>query len=413
MKKALLLIGLFFGSLWTRAAGAVPVVEDKEKGIAINVGVLLQPTFQVTGSGAFGGHGACGTERPNCSTGIGNARGDGPAFDLFLRRARLMLWGNVTKEISFFVDTDEPNLGKGGNFTTTTFIQDAFLTYSFDPAFRIDAGLMLVPLSHHTLEGATSLNALDYHSDMIRFPAGRIFRDVGVQFRGLLAGDHLHYRLGVFEGVRNGAVAAAPMGAPARTIVNPGSVPRVTGQLRGNILGKEPDFFFKGIYFATEPIVSVGVGADFQPNSVIKTNNTYAHYFAASGDVYVDYPFSADMELIVKANYFYWAPGTTNLSSAAAFANTSPGASSLYGEVGFRYKAVEPIVFAEDLMGKNHALDILAVHGGVNVWVMKHNFNIKTDMGWRQTSYELPRPPENAHRTQKDLIFTTQAQVFF
>jgi hypothetical protein len=43
---------------------------------------------------------------------------------------------------------------------------------------------------------------------------------------------------------------------------------------------------------------------------------------------------------------------------------------------------------------------------------MKHNFNVKTDVGWKRT--EQKNLAENIElRTKKDLIWTTQAQVFF
>src|SRR6201999_65254 len=110
---------------------------------------LVQPTLGVTMPGSDGaGPGACGSATRNrCSAGIGNGRGDGPAEDFYLRRARLMVWGSVTKELSFFVDTDEPNRGKGGNFSTATttpggtfsFIQDAFLSYKFMQELTLDA----------------------------------------------------------------------------------------------------------------------------------------------------------------------------------------------------------------------------------------------------------------------------------
>ena len=234
MERALALIGLFIVTLWANAAGAVPVFKDEEKGIAVNVGVLVQPTFQITMPGSNGdGPGACDPAgaRNRCSAGIGNARGDGPAYDLFLRRARLLVWGNATKDLAYFVGTNEPNLGKGGVLSTSpgTFIEDAFLSYTVMPELKVDAGLMYVPLSHHTMEAASSLNALDYHADLIKFPTSRNLRDIGVQLRGLALRDYLHYRLGIFEGVRNSAFGAVPAntsaaGAPAntRTLVNPG-----------------------------------------------------------------------------------------------------------------------------------------------------------------------------------------------
>jgi hypothetical protein len=404
VKQALASIALIGSLCWANVASAVPVVEDKEKGILINVGALIQPTFQMTTPGSNGaGPGACGTAtRPRCSPGIGNAEGDGPSFDFFLRRARIMVWGSVTKELSFFVDTDEPNLGRGGTFNTSTFIQDAFLTYSFMPEFRIDAGLMLVPLSHHTLEGATSLNALDYHADTIRFPTGRIFRDAGIQFRGVALDDYLHYRLGIFQGVRNGAIPAPPMGAPARSVANPNGIPRFTGHLRGNIVGVEPDFFFKGIYFSPTPIVSLGVGADYQPASVYKTNGR-GNYFALSADVFAELPFTADDELIAKVNFFHYSPGATFIGNS-----TLPtGAMALYAEAGFRHAWIEPVVQFDYVKAQDDALTIMSPHVGVNFWVMKHNMNVKTDFAYRETDRPANLP------TYKDILWTTQGQLFF
>jgi hypothetical protein len=406
LKHAFALVGLVVVLLFGRSAGAVPVVEDKDKGIAINVGALIQPWFYVTMPGSNGGGpGACGTATRNrCSAGVGNARGDGPAFDFFLRRARLMLWGSVTNQLSYFIETDEPNLGKNGDFTVRTFVQDAFLSYTVRPELKVDAGLMLAPLSHHTLEGATSLNTLDYHLDMIKFPAQRAFRDTGVQLRGIaLPGDRLQYRVAVMEGVRNAAVNAAspvPMGE-TRTTLNPGSVPRVVGQIRGNIFGSEPDFFLKGIYFTDKPLVSVGIGADWQSKSAIKLDGSHGDYFAGSVDVFADYPLTANDELVVKANYFYYGEG-----SVPGQTLYQQGASALFAEVGFRHGIIEPLVFAEVLKARKDAVSIVAPHVGANLWLMKHNFNLKTDIGYRRTEMKHDA-------TKQDIFWTTQAQVFF
>jgi hypothetical protein len=104
VKQALALFSLATTLLVGRAAFAVPIVEDKEKGIAVNVGALLQPQFQMTGQSSFGGHGACGNNnentgtRPGCSSGIASARGAGATSDLFLRRARLMHRGKAPNQ---------------------------------------------------------------------------------------------------------------------------------------------------------------------------------------------------------------------------------------------------------------------------------------------------------------------------
>ena len=92
---------------------------NQDKGISVNLGVLLQPQFQITAAGSEG----------QGSAGIGAPDGKSPSFDFFLRRVRLMAYGTITKDLAYFVETDQPNWGKGGDFTTSTmYIQDALLS---------------------------------------------------------------------------------------------------------------------------------------------------------------------------------------------------------------------------------------------------------------------------------------------
>jgi hypothetical protein len=163
VKSRLSAIALCAGLLIGSEAVAVPLYTDEAKGVAVNVSVLAQPWMQVTAPTSAG----------RGSPGIGAADGKSPSLDFFLRRVRLMAYGSVTKELSYFIETDQPNLGKGGDFSSSMFIQDAFLTYAFIPEFKIDAGMMLVPLSHHTIEGAVGLNAMDYHAELIASPRAK------------------------------------------------------------------------------------------------------------------------------------------------------------------------------------------------------------------------------------------------
>ena len=405
MKARLLLATtLLGGMLLGTQAEAATVFKDEEKGVAVNVGALLQPWFQVTAPAGEG----------KGSAGIGAPDGKSPSFDFFLRRARILVYGNITKDLAYFIETDQPNLGKGGDFSSSTFVQDAFFSYTFMPELKIDAGMMLVPLSHHTIEGAIGLNALDYHSDTIRLPAGRIFRDTGIQLRGLAVNNLLHYRLGIFEGVRS-----TPRTAPLEAL-NEKGLPRITGQLRVNIMGEESDFFLKGIYFSPKPLISVGIGADLQPNAVRKANGDPTLYRALSADVFVEYPFTADDELIFKGNFFNYGEGAAVLTPAVVDAmgvTTTPaqlvagsnalgaGGNAFYAEVGFRHAWVEPLAFIDYVKAKNDTLTIMAPHVGCNFWINKHTYNIKADVGYKKT--------EIGAATTKDILGTVQGQVFF
>jgi hypothetical protein len=404
-------------------AFAAPVLVDAEKGVAVNLGVFLQPWFQLTAPAVTNGG----------SPDIGAPDGSGPSFDFFLRRVRLMAFGSVTKNLSFFIETDQPNFGKGGNFNTSMFIQDAFLTYTFSPAFRVDAGMLLVPFSRHTIEGAIGLHALDYHGDLIRLPAGKVWRDTGVQIRGLLLDDRLHYRLGVFEGVRNSAAPTVPIPPPAAgetaptplAPLNENGLPRITAQVRYNLVGTEGDFFLKGIYFSPTPLISIGLGVDYQPGAVYhdippgtgptfgtlpgnspQTAITPGDYVALSLDAFVEYPFSADDELIAKANLFYYGEGSSRITGTNALPN---GGTGFFVEAGFRHGWIEPLAFLEYLRGDDNTLEIVAPHVGVNFWVTQHNFNLKADVGYRKTDTLRGATIE----TDEDILGTIQAQLYF
>ena len=74
--------------------------------------------------------------------------GDGWSKDFYLRRSRIILKGQITDYISFFMETDDFNIGKTGNDVNggnNIFTQDAFVTFKVVDAFKVSAGLMLVP----------------------------------------------------------------------------------------------------------------------------------------------------------------------------------------------------------------------------------------------------------------------------
>jgi hypothetical protein len=382
-------------SWFASQASAVPVLVDEEKGINFQVGALIQPQLQISkpmadGEGAFG--------PPD---------GKSPNFEFFLRRARILAFGSVTKELSFFIDTDSPNFGKAGNYTTSMFVQDAFISYAFVPEFKIDMGMMLLPLSHHSIEGAGAQNMLDYHSSVIRFPGSKVFRDTGVQFRGVLLNDKLAYRLGIFEGVRNTPPAAPPvMGAPAPVVLNEAGLPRITGQVRFNALGAENDFFLKGIYFSPTPIISIGVGADVQSKAVVVVDEAKT-YSAISADVFAEYPFSADDELIFKANFVKYGKGTAQLPN---------GANALFAEVGFRHGIIEPVAFIDYVADAEDAYKYMSPHVGVNFWSNKYTFNTKVDIGFikQDTKIAAVAPATGTTTvTTKDIQATVQTQLYF
>lgn len=310
----------------------------------LNVGALLQPETLIAQDAAPGG---------------------GTGTDFFLRRARLMLSGSLVRNVDFFIDTEQANLGKGGT-TGSVSLLDAFGTLKIAPPIVIDAGLMLVPLTRHALQSAISLNGIDYHSKLILYPPNSnfIWRDLGLEARGFV--DKLHYRVGVFAGVH--PTEATMMMPVAR---NQSDIPRVAGHVRWNFLGKEETFFFPGISFATEPLVSAGVGVDYQPSAV--AGMTRANdYLAVASDVFAEIPTRGDsQELVVQGTFFRYDQGPDAIGTGIGG----------FAEAGYRIQWIEPLLAYEQFStDHNPAGDYHAIHGGVDAFYEKHRANLKADV---------------------------------
>lgn len=309
--------------------------------------------------------------------------------DFFMRRIRLLAFGNVFKNVSFFFETDQPNFGKNGDWSGPMFVQDAFMTFKVVDEFMVDAGMIIVPYSRHSVQGAIALNSLDYHGKMVKYPDGshKVWRDAGLQLRGYVFDKKFSYRLGVFAGSQNVALQKDAAGKAVLNS-NPDDLPRVAGLLRYSILGTETDFFFKGIHFATAPILSVGAGVDFVPKSVCTkkavldatTNAVTAagelgHHLAISGDVYLDYPINEDNELVVQGTFMFNDAG-------AISANSGIGG---FGELGYRWRFIEPVVQFDYFKSDLAKSDYMGMHFGLNWWIAKHATNFKVDFAMEKT----------------------------
>ena len=325
-------------------AHAEELVQKDE--LKVNLGLLLQPQALVEQAAAPDG---------------------GTGSDFFLRRARLMLYGNLTSSVSFFVETEQANLGKGGDWSTSIFLLDAFGSVEVVPGVFIDGGLMLVPFTRHDLQAATSLNGVDYHSKLIEFPTGsqRIWRDVGVEGRAALADGMVILRGGVFNGVP-GTAANMMTGVMER---NDGDLPRLAGNARLVIVGKDDGFFLPGIRFSDEPTVSVGAGVDWQKGANASMTGPIDH-LAFAGDVFAEIPVIEDQEVIAQATVAHYSDG-------AGVAATGTGG---FVEAGYRIGRFEPLISAEKFNSDAAAGDYTGLHAGANAFFNKHKANLKLDV---------------------------------
>jgi phosphate-selective porin O/P len=297
--------------------------------------------------------------------------------NLFIRRVRLLFGGQVAKNVTFFVETDSANLGRtvngAKNTPSTTIIQDAYGEFKASDAFALDAGLMFVPFSRNSVQSAATLLPVDYGAYTFSASAptqSSTGRDTGFQAKGYLAGNHVEYRLGAFQGSRDARSHRAF---------------RYAGRAMVNFLDTEVGFFYTGTYVGKKKVVAVGGAFDTQDD-----------YHAYDADLFVDYP-SGPGAVTLQAGYNRFDGGTT-------FA-TLPKQNDLLLELGYLINAVKltPVV----QFSRRDVIDLSPGDEqrwsfGVNYWWAAHNANIKAAV-MRIDPTGLPRQNE----------FTIQLQFFY
>ena len=351
--------------------------------------------------------------------------------DFFIRRSRILLFGDLWKGISFFMETEQANFGKGGDWSVSFFVQDAFVSFKAHDAFIVDVGMILLPFSRANYQGAVGLNGLEYHLGVLKFHDGshKVWRDAGLQLRGYAADKKFQYRLGVFNGAQNMALQKDAKGAAvvdsagkSALASNPEDWPRFTGMVRYAILGKEPDFFPKGIYFGTEALLSLGVGFDFQMDAAmdrpavldgdkkVTTPGKLTHVAAVNADVFLDIPFGPEKQHeVVFQGAFFWYDHGNELKWAkdgtSSVVDAKGSGIAVLTELGYRWTFLEPVLSVDWFHGALKDNDLLSVRGGLNFWIRKHGASIKTEFGAQKTG--------NLDKAPWMKTFTTQAQLFF
>ena len=344
--------------------------------------------------------------------GQSDAAGNTAGFqqNLFLRRARFLVGGQVAKDVTFFFMTDNANLGKstqttapgatGGKAPATGFVvQDAFIEWAIANEFRLQGGLILIPLCRNCNASAHNLITMDYgtwsfqESGPTQSSTGR---DTGFQVKGFLAADHLEYRAGAYSGFRAPGVKNAF---------------RFAGRLQYNVFDVEKGQFYTGMYFGKKKILALGAGYDSQSD-----------YSAYAADVFFDYPVGKGNGITAQADYIHYDGGTTFTSplcpnascpNAVSFAPATTALlkqDDLYVEAGFYlggpkilpFLRYEQQRYSDDV---NKALNRTKYQAGLGYYPYGANFNIKA--GYGRT--EAPDNPNVATTNQ----YTVQLQVFY
>lgn len=306
----------------------------------------------------------------------------GYAQNLFLRRARLIVAGQVAKNVSFFFQTDSPRLGQvnaAGTkvISTGLIVQDAVFEWRVAKAFNLWAGLIYVPTSREALKSSSSefmldLSAYAYVATTALTGVGG--RDTGFMARGYFLDDRLEYRAGAFQGLRD-AASRNPF--------------RFVGRVQYNFFDREvynlPAYVASN--FGTKKILAVGVGYDTQKD-----------YEGVTADVFADIP--VPFGSVVGIATYQRLDGGTFLPTALQEQDTFSADAGLYfkgSKVG-PWARYEQRSYAEP----NGSRDEKRFVAGLNYYVSGNNLNLKA--GWGRVS------PKTGNDTDQ---FTIQLQAGF
>jgi hypothetical protein len=272
--------------------------------------------------------------------------------NLFVRRLRLIFGGQVAKNVTFFVETDAPNLGRtlpsGKDIQPSVILQDAYASVKVIDAFTLDAGLMFVPFSRNSLQSAATLLPIDYGVNTFNDSSptqSSTGRDTGFQARGYFYGNRIEYRVGAFQGMRDAGSDNAF---------------RYTGRVQYNVLEPETGFFYTGTYLGKNKTLAVGAAFDTQKD-----------FHAYDADAFFDYPIGPGA---VTAQFDY------NRFDGGDTLRTLLKQNDVLVEAGYLFRSakVTPVLQFErrDFDGGS-AGDETRVAVGANYWWAGHNASIK------------------------------------
>lgn len=229
------------------------------------------------------------------------------SHDFYLRRARIILSGQIMDGVMFFAETDNDNAGKNGQPAASTDIQDLFLDVRMAKIgdgsdLWVKAGLILLPYSFENKASAASLLGIDYNSETIKFVNTFVWRDYGVELHGN-CGRLISYAAGVFDGYddRDGNKnSEAPM--------------RFTGHLAINPVGEAE----KGWFYSQERLgkkgsyLSLGVGVDTQKKATFSVTPANTN----SGSPEVRHEYDSNNWVIDMQSGVAFTPASLTLNAA-------------------------------------------------------------------------------------------------
>lgn len=346
-----------------------------------------------------------------------------------IRRVRLLMAGNIAKNISFFMQTDNPNLGATVGTATKALnsgllLQDAFGEWKLlgNDYLILDFGKMLMPFTRNSLQSTSSHLALDggtwtfLQSAPLQGDAGR---DLGIQFKSYLAADHLEIRAGVFDGFRAPANAG---GAGSR------NAPRFTGRVVYNFFDTEKGYVPVGTNLGKKRILAIGGGYDTQGGFTSPSTLTTPEgkgYEAYGGDFMIDLPMgpgdakTGQDALTAHIDYIHYDGGCRANAAGVVQTNclisTLPRQQELFTDVGYFFHVInlQPFLRFETLNFKDKSRqtgNIRRYMGGFNYYVTPAAQNLKLTAAWEKI---VPNTAAANAKTKNTNHFVVQLQFYY
>ena len=309
-----------------------------------------------------------------------SAGSQGYQQNFFLRRARIMMGGNVGDKISFFFQTDDPKLGiTPKNLATGFILQDAWMEYKVSNQLQIAGGEMLVPFSRQALQSPVSYYSVDISSVSTVNNAALQqsgLRDMGFQAKGYFLKDRLQYRGGMFSGARD-SNARNPL--------------RQALYVQYDFFSPEKEYAYAGTALGKRKILAVDAGGDKQGS-----------YRAYSANVASDTPVRGGDEAGFNLQYLHFDGRDKFL--------TVPAQNNFLAEAAYYVHQAKCQPFGRwetqrFVAAVNGTKDINRVGGGVNYYLRGQNLK------W--TFQYLRALPQNGSPIRPGNEFTVQLQAFY
>jgi hypothetical protein len=171
--------------------------------------------------------------------------------DFLVRRARLVVQGQITDSLSVQFQVGQDNIG--GKFLTpdgSVTVKDFYINYRGSNALQFAAGQFKVPFLRANLESGFNQILVDRATVVTLRPAREGSRDVGVMAWGNVRG--FQYRIAAFDGSDQDGTARKADDV------------RVTARIAQNCFTTEPGMGYTGSYLGVTRVVQVAAQVDVQ-----------------------------------------------------------------------------------------------------------------------------------------------------